>query len=74
MMLIFPFDVDVYKGQGLIRIRGTPPGRNSPQAHRRNIKRDPEQDLQLPGSLKSETKRLLSTDAQLRRSKIAAPI
>ena len=60
MMVIFPFETDVYKGSGLdVEFVGHPlvevvQGRRDP-----NLKRDPAQVVLLPGSRRSETKRLL---------------
>jgi len=60
MMVIFPFEVDVYKGSGLdVEFVGHPlvqivQGRRDPA-----LKRDPDRILLLPGSRRNETKRLL---------------
>ncbi len=60
MMVIFPFEPEVYRGSGLdVEFVGHPlvevvQGRRDPQ-----LKRDPGQILLLPGSRRSETKRLL---------------
>ena len=60
MMVIFPFEVEVYNGSGLdVEFVGHPlvelvKGRQDPA-----LKRDPNQILLLPGSRRSETKRLL---------------
>lgn len=60
MMVIFPFEVEVYKGSGLeVEFVGHPlvdvvQGRRDPA-----LQRDPDQILLLPGSRRSETKRLL---------------
>lgn len=61
MMLIFPFEVDVYKGSGLdAEFVGHPLVEIVRKRTDGNIKRDPNRVLLLPGSRKSETKRLLS--------------
>ena len=60
MMVIFPFETEVYRGSGLdVEFVGHPlvevvQGRRDPA-----LKRDPDQILLLPGSRRSETKRLL---------------
>ena len=60
MMVIFPFETEVYKGSGLdVEFVGHPlvevvQGRRDP-----DLKRDPCQVVLLPGSRRSETKRLL---------------
>ena len=60
MMVIFPFEPEVYRGSGLdVEFVGHPlvdvvQGRRDPE-----LKRDPGQILLLPGSRRSETKRLL---------------
>ena len=60
MMVIFPFEPEVYRGSGLdVEFVGHPlvevvHGRCNPE-----LKRDPGQILLLPGSRRSETKRLL---------------
>ena len=60
MMVIFPFEVEVYKGTGLdVEFVGHPlvdvvQGRRDPSLHR-----DPDRIVLLPGSRRSETKRLL---------------
>ena len=60
MMVIFPFEVEVYRGSGLdVEFVGHPLVEAVRERRDPNLVRDPESILLLPGSRRSETKRLL---------------
>ncbi len=60
MMVIFPFEVDVYQGSGLdVEFVGHPLVEIVKERTDASLVRDPNQLLLLPGSRRSETKRLL---------------
>ena len=60
MMVIFPFEVDVYKGSGLdVEFVGHPLVEIVRERRDPSLQRDPKRILLLPGSRRSETKRLL---------------
>lgn len=60
MMVIFPFEVDVYKGSGLdVEFVGHPLVEIVQERRDPALARDPNRILLLPGSRRSETKRLL---------------
>ena len=60
MMVIFPFEVEVYRGSGLdVEFVGHPLVETVRERRDPNLVRDPESILLLPGSRRSETKRLL---------------
>ncbi|MBQ9338045.1 MAG: lipid-A-disaccharide synthase [Lentisphaeria bacterium] len=61
MMVIFPFEVDVYRGSGLeVEFVGHPLVETVQERRDPALVRDPNSILLLPGSRKSETKRLLA--------------
>ena len=60
MMVIFPFEVEVYRGTGLdVEFVGHPLVETVQERRDPALLRDPNQILLLPGSRRSETKRLL---------------
>ncbi len=60
MMVIFPFEVEVYKGSGLdVEFVGHPLVEIVRERRDPSLHRDPKRVLLLPGSRRSETKRLL---------------
>ena len=60
MMVIFPFEVEVYKGSGLdVEFVGHPLVEVVRSRRDLALKRDPDRILLLPGSRRNETKRLL---------------
>ena len=65
MMVIFPFEVEVYKGSGLdVEFSGHPLVEIVRRRKDPAISRDPDKFLLLPGSRKSETKRLFNVMLQ----------
>lgn len=60
MMVIFPFEVDVYRGSGLdVKFVGHPLVEVVQERRNSALQRDPARILLLPGSRRNETKRLL---------------
>ena len=61
MMVIFPFETEVYRGSGLdVEFVGHPLVEIVQERRDPELKRDPDQILLLPGSRRNETRRLLS--------------
>ena len=61
MMVIFPFETEVYRGSGLdVEFVGHPLVEIVQERRDPELKRDPDQIVLLPGSRRNETRRLLS--------------